>query len=306
MTTRLHAPSGLALSTSLCGRMASTITTDGAEVTCKDCLRLLTAKPKPRKVSWEEAVRAAAHLLAGPPVTPQPSITPALWASMDCRRGVLDDGHIQALRMTPAAWLERGGTGLRCQCEVCRTEENNTAARIQWDEEQQARPHRRYDCDFGSLNAALDLLASWRADGPSVRSAFGSMQSRAQESARLGTQVQTTRRVDRDSLEIRRAGQVRDIEKALTRAFVEEQSRRGLEREACVAIVLSVARGADVDWWATRTGLTARAIKSLVAHGKRLASIELAARGVIPWPRDRNGMHAAIAARVEEMAGRAA
>lgn len=310
-----HTADDLGVRLSWCGipgsRLVQHADLEGRADACKLCLRIIAKRrsSEPRPIRWDEALTEMARLIAGPPVPPMPALTPELWASMDCKRGTLiEEGDVVSLhphRLTPAAWRELGCPTrvMRCRCEVCQAEEQATPAMIAWSEEQQLRPHRKYEYQFGSLNAALELLARWRIDGPTTRSSHGSAQARAEESARLGTQVQTTLRTDRDSLETRRAIYVADIEHALRRAYAQEGDRRGLTLDLCMSIVLSVAstRGLSVAAWAEQTGLSARAIRSLVSHGRRAMTVELVVGEYLPMPRDRAGLHRAIYERQREI-----
>lgn len=265
---------------SLCGlaRAAGTLSHDPAGVTCKRCRKLLTPPATLRPISWDEAIRDLLALLSGPPVEPYPVLTPDVWRSMRCRAWVATRNGAQAM---PRHW---------CRCEACVVDEANARPSADWQASQQARPHRKHAHPFGSVRAALEALLRYRQDGIGARSSQGSLQSRAQEAAQLGTQVQTTARHDRDPVELRRATAAVDIEKALRRAYAEEQARRELTVEQCIAIVLadvdSQRRTTDEEW-AERTGITARAVREMRRHGIRQVQESLAADGYIPEPRRR-------------------
>lgn len=265
-----------ALRRSLCGRTCCVF---DDQPTCKDCQRRNAKRPGLRSVGWVEALQSVAHLLAGPPIEPYPDLEPGVWHRMRCR------------------------TGSRCSCPFCLADTLNARALATWHAEQQARPHQKHQYEFGSVNAALEALLRWRLDGASARSSQGGIQSRAEETAKLGTQVQTTSRFDRDSIEIRRATWAADVEKACYRAFAEEQERRGLTQHQCVAITLSsIDSKVTPAEWSERTGLTTRAVKALIRHGRELVTIELAAVGYIPRPRSRAGLDAKITRRAMEVA----
>ncbi len=279
---KIHAPSEEGLQTSLCGMIGSTLAVDAKLVTCKRCQRALSKQRKLREVSFEEAIRDVLTLLSGPPIEPYPEMTPAAWQQMRCRKGM---SH--------------------CSCRFCLVDDMNTRALANWQESQAIRPHMKHSHEFGSVNAALECLLRWRRDGASARSSQGGIQARAEETARLGTQVQTTARYDRDSIELRRATWATDIERACFRAFAEEQERRGLTSRECVAIVLSTVDAQNVvtpEQWAEHTGLTVSSVKGLVRHGRKALTIELAASGYIPRPRARAGLDRAIATRAQEVA----
>lgn len=268
---------------SWCGIPASDLAPSIDGVTCKVCLQLAVRPRALRKVSWSEVVYDMAHLLAGPALEPYPPITPTTWHNMRCRQGLA-----------------------HCRCEYCTADELNINVKAAWEAEQQLRPHRVHAHEFGSLNAAMELAARVRRDGYSKSSAHGSMQSRAEETLKLGAQVQTTQRTDRDSLEIRRARQVVDIERAVQRAFDDEQERRGLTRDQCVTIMLSTydaTHPTKPEDWVDSTGLSVQAIKALLRHGRKAATIALSASGYIPRPRSRVGLDEAIEKRIAETGG---
>lgn len=293
---------------SLCGRSAVLLGPHG-DATCRRCMSAWeTRRDDLRGITWDEAIRALAHVLSGPPVSPPPRMTPELWRSMDCRRGELvedgDTARIEARRITPRAWLDKGrpARALRCQCPACEAEALDLPALDNWHAEQQVRPHRAYDCDFGSRDAALQALLRWRQDGPGARSNTGAVVSRLTESARLGATVQTTVRV-REELPTRRADQAADLERFLRRAFAEESERRGLSVDECVEVMLATVadRRVPATLIAERFGLSVAAARSLIAHGRRIFTIEAAASGYIPPPRAETGLLPLIEKRMSEM-----
>lgn len=261
-----------------------------------------------RSVDMEEALRTLAHLLAGPPIEAQPDMTPDLWRRMHCRTAVARGEHSRAEESEPwshavTAQALRG----QCRCEVCCVELDNARAKYDWEVEQDLRPHRKHAHEFGSPRAALELLARYRRVGTSTRSSLGSAQARAEETARLGTAVQTTVRADRESLEVRRVHMAADVERACLRAFAEEQARRGVPAGLCVQVLLdSVTDGSSSEEWAERLGLTERAVKALVRHGMRQVTVELVCGGYIPEPRASAGLAEAIERRRAELERRVA
>ena len=149
----------------------------------------------------------------------------------------------------------------------------------EWHQSQQLRPHRKHAYPFGSYRAALAFLAVWQRDGASARSHSGSVQARAEETAKLGTAIQTTLRTDRDSLEIRRAELAADVRKCVERAFASAESRRGFSLAWCVLVVLDSVREEPVE-------LEGDAL-SAQKHGRRAVQVELAAAELTPMPRSR-------------------
>lgn len=264
------------LRAALCGWTAVDCTEDPREVTCKRCARIWTDRHFRRdrvRITMAEALLDVATVVSGPAVVSYPPLSPDGWRSMRCRMG-----------------LER------CRCEWCLTDEVNANAKAEWEQSQQVRPHRRYEFDFGGVNAALELLARWRRDGPSARSSHGSVQSRAQETARLGTQVQTTRRADRDDLVTRRAIQAADVERACVYAYQEDSARRGLRTSEAISVLLSsvVEDAPSPDAWAERLGVSVPAIEGVARHGRKQVKVWLAANAYMPEPRAKDGLGPAI------------
>ena len=277
--SKVHSPplnataDDVAMQQSLCGWLGVRLDGDARKVTCKRCLaKLEKLRQQGRRihVSWEEAVTDLAYLLAGPPVQVYPPLTPDLWHSMRC--------------------LE----GRQCHCELCLIDEANKPAKARWEADQDARPHRRYEHEFGGALAALSFLCEWKKYGGAPRSHLGGVTSRLTETAELGAEVQTTIRADRESLETRRAAMAVDVERACFWAYTEEQQRRGLTAAQCVAILLDAMdvekaerKVSHPEWWAERTELSESAIRRLVSHGVRMVGQRLGEAGYMPEPRQR-------------------
>jgi len=294
VTARVHAArhGDRLLGRTLCGLAAALLADEAAKVTCKKCRRILDRSPDRRApVTIEEAAREILHVIGGPPVQPYPSLTPEIWRAMRCRLYV-------ARREAGESRGERGAT---CFCDFCLIDASNARAKANWETEQQWRPHQRHAHPFGSVSAALELLA--RGGGSSVRSSQGSMQARCEETARLGTQVQTTRRHDREDLAIRRVTYATDVDRAIARAYALPADRRGLTLAQCRALLLaSVASDAPtLEEQAEALGVSERIVRAVVRHGRRQVTIELAVSGYIPEPRARSGLLAAIERRRREI-----
>lgn len=293
MTAKTHmlAPLSAAHRT-LCGTSAVKVVETRKLVTCLSCIKLFATLPiESEPVTLLEAMRYAWDVLRGPVVEPYPiAIAPDEWVQMGCVR--------------------HGMPMERCGCAWCAWERQYRGRVDEWERSQSLRPHRRYDHPFGSLAAALSFLARWRRDGAMLRSSTGNASARLEAVARLGTEVQTTQRFDRDSLEVERAGFSVTIESALRRALRDEQRLRGLAPDVAEAALLtsvdeSLGDEAHPAAMAERLGLTERAMKALLASTRRALTVDLAARGVIPEPRDRAGLRGEIADRRAEI-GRAA
>ncbi len=255
------------LRTSICGRPASDCTEDPALITCMHCRRIWHRRHHQRdrvRITMDEALRDIVAVIMGPPLVGYPELTPETWATMRCRQGL---SH--------------------CSCGWCQADKANASAKQVWDESQQVRPHRRHPFPFGSVNAALELLLRWEVDGAPSRSSQGGLQSRAQETAELGTAVQTTVRADREDLATRRATQAVDIEAAVRYAYAEEQARRGLAVDVCATILLDSvdAEGRGELWWAERLDVTESVVRGVIRHGRRHVAERLAAQEYIPQPR---------------------
>lgn len=259
------------LRTSICGRPASDCTEDPALVTCMHCRRIWHKRHHERdrvRITFAEALRDVATVISGPRLVPYPELTPEGWASMRCRQGMS-----------------------RCSCDWCRADEANARAKEQWAESQQVRPHRRYGHPFGSINAALELLLRWKTDGAPARSSQGSLQNRAQETAKLGAAVQTTMRTDREDLTTRRATQAVDIERAIRYAYAETQARRGLSVHTCATILLDSVdhEGQSPEWWAEKLDVSTAVVRGVIRHGRKHVADRLAEQEYIPQPRARKG-----------------
>lgn len=313
MSARLHRPAPDEtgdVGRSACGRPAVLLAVDGAQVTCSACARVRVDAP--RGIGWHEALLGIAHLLGGPPVVPAPLLTREVWRAMDCRRGELvesaDAVHLDPRRMTPRAWSDAGRPvhAMRCGCPVCAAEEASLGASANWEAEQQIRPHRNYECEYGSVDAMMADLARHVLDGVSVHGNTGSIMARLEESERLGGGIQTTQRFDRDPLPVRRVQRAVDAGRFVRRAFAEEQERRGLPLETCVAIFVSrfVNHPPKLPALSEDLGVSAEALRKLIGHARRVVTIEAAAARYIPMPRDVDGLGPHIERRMAEVGER--
>ena len=253
--------------TSICGWTAVEVTEDPALITCMHCRRIWHKRHHERdrvRITFAEALRDIAAVISGPRLVAHPELEPEAWASMRCRQGMA-----------------------HCSCGWCQADKANARAKQEWSESQQVRPHRRYGFPFGSINAALELLLRWKADGVSARSSQGSLQSRAQETARLGAAVQTTVRTDREDLTTKRATQAVDIEHAVRFAYAETGVRRGQTADVCGTILLDSVdpEGRGAEWWAERLDVSESSVRGIIRHGRKQATRWLADQGYIPEPR---------------------
>ena len=226
------------------------------------------------RLTLPEAIELAAIILRGPVVAPYPLITPDTWADMRCR--IYEAGQ-------------------HCRCPWCVWERKYRGAVDEWRLcQERFRPHQRYPLPFGSLSAALEALLRSRG-GASVRSQAGSLIDRATSINDLGTSVQTTRRYDRADRTTRDADDAVDVERAVIHAYTSEQARRGLPTAACVCILLSSVDARDASQpatWARHLGVTTATVIGVVRSGRRGATIDLAARRLIPEPRARPTLRA--------------
>ena len=275
--TKLHLldPAGSQLDrdlrTSICGWTAVDATEDPALITCMHCRRIWHKRHHERdrvRISMDEALRDVVAVIMGPPLVSYPELTPETWSTMRCRQGLA-----------------------HCSCGWCQADKANAGAKRVWDESQQCRPHRRHAYPFGSVNAALELLLRWKVDGAPARSSQGSLQNRAQETAKLGASVQTTVRSDREDLTTKRATQAVDIESAVRHAYAEEQARRGLSPDTCASILLDSvdAEGKGAAWWADGLDVTESVVRGVIRHGRKQVTRTLADQEYIPEPRVRRG-----------------
>jgi hypothetical protein len=274
MTRALHLPAhdeSAELGRSLCGRSAVWLSSDKA--TCKQCAKLQGSRHDfTRPVSWEEAFTDLGNLLA-PRITPSPPVTPDSWRRMRCRHGEA---------MTPAQWDMAARDGNKhphyriCQCDFCDHDMREAKVRAEHEQSQQVRPHRKHAFPFGSYRAAL-LHALHR---PSVlRSSAGSAQARAEETAKLGTAVQTTVRERDPNVRVDLA---LDVRRCIERAFADEQSRRSYELHHCVTAMLDLVRDPPLY---TDEYDAIHSVRAIQRHGRKHVQIELAIAELTPWPR---------------------
>lgn len=280
-------PDGDKLGPSLCGRASVVVQQqiDGHDRACKVCTRMDRERRRERvdvRIDMGEALREVAHLIGGPDVEAYPPLVPETYQPMRCRQ-----------RLVP------------CFCDYCQIDRRNARIKADWEAGQQLRPHREYEHDFGSVSAALELLLRWRQDGAQVRSQAGGIEARGKELAKLGMQVQTTVRLDREDLTTRRATQAVDVERACRRAYAEEQERRGLTVDQCVGLLLSSvdSAGPTASESAEALGMTERSVKALISHGRRQVSVWLAATGYAPEPRVRSGLLGQVRRLRDEIGG---
>ncbi len=228
-----------------------------------------------------EALEFLAHVLAGPVVEPYPAITPDTWADMRCR--------VYACPVRS------------CRCAWCSWERHNRGAVEAWALSSEKRPHARYALPFGSLSAALEALLRQRA-GATVRSQAGSLIDRAASINALEACVQVTRRADRDDRTTRDADLAVDVERAVVHAYQQPAARRGLPTAACVTLLLASidSTAPPAEAWAGRLGVPTAVVVGVVRSGRRGATVDLAARDIIPEPRARQTLRA-VGARREEL-----
>lgn len=274
---RAHGETSRDLGRSLCGRHAVWLAENGKH-TCRTCSRVHGERAEfTREIAWEEVLLSLDMLLRWSRVERYPAITPELYRSMRCRT---QDA------ITPAGYDEAARDGVApsryrvCRCEFCEIDARNASEVREMHESQQIRPHRKHAHPFGSYRAALTELLRPRAG---VRSSAGSAAARAEETAKLGTHVQTTLRTDRDSLEIRRIDLAVDVRRCVERAFAEPQSRRGFSLRECVDMLLDTVR--DEPRWDAIGEDRIALVRGVQRHGRKWAQIELAAADMTPEPR---------------------
>jgi len=245
---------------SLCGWSVERVTDHREAVTCRSCIRRMPGMPAPAATfSWRDVVEYVLGVVAGARVPEYPALSRGEWPLMRCRY--------------------QGAAIETCGCAYCDWERRYRPRVDEWERSQSLRPHRRYEHPFGSLNAALDFLHRWRTEALGVRSYQGPLQERAAKVEALGgVEVQTTRRFDRDPLEIERAGMAADLQRALDLALADEPPL-----------------GEDA---------TERAHAARETRLRRALTVELAALGIIPLPRDRARLGREIEALRRELEAR--
>ena len=243
----------------------------------------MTALPTER-LTLPEAIELAAIILRGPVVGTFPCVNPDTWRDMRCR-------------------LHPDMPSKYCHCDFCIWERRYRPAVDEWQLSQERfRPHARHELPFGSLSAALEAMLRQR-NGATVRSQAGSLIDRAASINALETTVQVTRRYDRDDRTTRDAELAVDVERSVVHAYREEPARRGLRTGACITILLSSveASAPSPEAWAGRLGVPTSTVIGVVRSGRRGATVDLAARGIIPEPRAAT-MTRATEARRKELA----
>lgn len=222
-----------------------------------------------------DALRFLAEWLKGPVIDPQPPLDPETWQAMRCR---ID-------RRVPESEADMLTDHRACRCPHCRWIVRNAPIVATWRLSDERRPHRLYSHPFGSLGAAL--AAVHRPDGAPSRSRMGSLMARLREIQGLGTEVQTTARFDRDPLEIRRTDLTIDVERCVIAACSPAEVRGSVSTGAAIVLVTASA----IDGYAPEAHasevLSVPAVKGIVSRARKRLTIELAARDLIPAPRER-------------------
>jgi hypothetical protein len=284
---RIHSDASKAgdrVRTARCGWIAVDTETDVTKVTCEMCKRALRGecfKPskKAKKVTGgelnAEVAKAFARLLA-PIAGPPPRLTPGLWASV-CR--------------------ER-----RCgSCVVC-DHERDIAQWAHCAPWRKVHVLRRAESapKWGSLNAALIALAEYEAHERTSPSAMGFMLARCAR----GDISNDNGGSRPDDPQLARADDVVHVRQALAVAYPDGAHAMLTARE-CIGVLLSRTPGAlpvpEVPYedLAQRLSVSIGDLKALVKEGRRRATVELAARGLIPAPPPSAGLAEAVWAAKE-------
>lgn len=195
----------------------------------------------------------------------------------------------------------------RCHsCEQCSWEmdvERWHQARNTHERARDGQLREEQPTTFRRLDQALQAFVDWERHNRWSASAQGQIQDRLEQGATHG-QAGTNYRRDREDPFLRRATDVIEVQQAVAHAF--EGNRWGLEARECVAML--VARVGHIretlpkyEEMELRFKLPAELIKSIVRHGRRGITVELAARGVIPMPQAALGLHYDVDCRRREL-----
>lgn len=235
-----------------------------------------------------DALDYLAGVIAGPVTEPLPDLREA-WHGMACRHD----------RRVPVDVTEHLTDHTTCRCDYCRWHVRNAPIVANWGVAQTHRPHRRYELPYGSVNAAVADLLRHRLDGASVRSSAATVGDRARAISALGASVQATTRHG-DTPSERRVDSALDVERCARVAAARVATSAAPTAMALSVLVASVG-GIVPEDWAADAGMTLRAAESLVRRVRRAATVELAARGLVPMPRPQARLDREIAQRCAEL-----
>ena len=189
-----------------------------------------------------------------------------------------------------------------CRCPHCRWQARNGAIVANWRLSCEQRPHRTWTHPFGSVGAAL--ASTHQPDGAPLRSSLGSLMSRLKEIRDLAAAIQTTQRHDRDSTEIRRTDLTIDVQRCVVHACSREDVRGVVSTGAAITLVTSSARdGYEPEAHAEPMGISTAAVRGVVSRARKRVTVELAARDLIPEPRERTKLGPEITKRRVELVG---
>jgi len=219
------------------------------------------------------------------PAAPRTKTCVAMGAGADVR----DDGSVGAFR---------------CQtCALCAWEKEADRWHqvAPWNRE--LHVHRERIHPFTSLDAAIIAFAEWERHNRTAPSAMGPLIDKLERGDVGGGG--TSYRPGRESSVLVRATDVVPVRKALERAFAA-RNVWSLSPVTCqVLLVASVGgvlpRKPSPDQLAESFGTQRATVKSVVYAGRRSATIELAARDVIPMPARSDGLHWEISLRRMEL-----
>lgn len=273
--THLLAP-GPDVRRAFCGWIEVDCESDVSRVTCKACLARLAADRKATKSERAAPVGATRSEVVG-------AVVEALAATLAPRAAA-------SPRVTPQLWSAscKGGEHRRCgECEVCLWEREAQlwAAVSPWNREPEVRRPEGAP-RWSSLAAALVAFAEFERHDRTAPSALGGILDRVRRGDTGGSDG--GRRGD-DPL-LRRAGELVRIKLALEHAYPDGAHAK-----------LTAAQCKDILLWRTpgvlHTGLPtyemlsaafhvdAGELQALVREGRRRMTAELAARGLIPYPK---------------------
>ncbi len=220
-----------------------------------------------------DALDYLATAIAGPPTEPLPDLRQE-WHRMSCRFGI----------------------GI-CACKFCCWDAVHRDIVANWEVAQSHRPHQNHLYPYGGLNAALSDVLYRHVDGHRMRSSAGSVAERGRTVSQLGAAVQITRRRG-DPSELRRLDLAIDVDIAARQA-ARKVATTAAPTAFCLSVLYASVSEARKGWKVP--GMSEAVLRGIEKRARRRLTIELAARDIIPMPRERARLGQEIETRRAEI-----
>lgn len=206
-----------------------------------------------------------------------------------------EDGEHQA------TWVNtcKGAYPYRCgYCQLCLWEEkaNRWAAVAPWYAP--ARLDKPASAPrWPNIHAAIRSLAEHELYGRAPKSPIGEILDNLRRGAIRLRRAGTTYRRDREDPVMARASEIAWVDRAIHHAY--QGNRWGLQIEECKSLLLSCTDGVlpripKLSELEAQTRLPAALCRAVVRYGRRLITIELAARRLVPMPPRQLGLHDSV------------